>query len=286
MVTDARVRRNEGSIVGVGQLRLRYRTWEAAGARAGILVVHGLGEHSGRYESFASRMAYYGFSTFAMDMRGHGLSDGRRGHVPRFNALLQDLDRFRREVHGFAESRMPLFVLGHSLGGLVALRYQEEYQDAFPGAVVISPWLATSLPVPRWKVTLANVVAPLLPALPVHNGIDPTYLSHDPDIVRAYRADPLVHGRITPRFFTEAASAMGLVTQRADRLTDPILFLVAGDDRLVVADKSLRFAHRLPPSLTTIRHYPGMYHEVLNEVDRHLPMRDIRDWITARVDDV
>lgn len=283
MVTDTRVRRNEGSILGVGRVRLQYRTWEVPGARAGIVVVHGLGEHSGRYEGFGARMADYGFSTFAMDLRGHGLSDGRRGHVPTFDALLQDVDRFRREVQGLADVRAPLFVLGHSMGGLIALRYQEEYSNAFHGAIIVSPWLATALPVPRWKITLANLVAPALPALPVHNGIDAGYLSHDPDVVRAYRFDPLVHYRITPRLFVEASRAMGLVLQRADRLTGPLLFLIAGDDRLVDSRKSLQFARQLPADLTTIRHYPGMYHEVLNEVERTLPQRDVRDWIAARI---
>ena len=283
MATDTRIRRNEGSIFGVGHVRLQYRTWEIAGARANIVVVHGLGEHSGRYEAFGLRMADYGFSTFAMDLRGHGLSDGRRGHVPSFGALLQDVDRFRREVQGLADVRAPLFVLGHSMGGLIALRYQEEYHSAFRGAIIVSPWLATALPVPRWKVTMANLVAPVLPALPVPNHIDAADLSHDPDVVHAYRSDPLVHDRITPRLFTEAAGAMGLVLQRADRLSDPLLFLIAGEDRLVDSEKSLQFARRLPPEFTTIRHYPGMYHEVLNEVDRALPLRDLRDWVAARI---
>lgn len=283
MVTDTRIRRNEGAITGVGRIRLNYRTWEVPGARAGIVVVHGLGEHSGRYEAFGVRMADYGFSTFAMDLRGHGLSDGRRGHVPSFGALLQDVDRFRREVQGLADVRVPLFVLGHSLGGLIALRYQEEYQRAFRGGIIVSPWLATAVPVPRWKVTMANLVAGVLPAFPVHNGIDADHLSHDPDVVQAYRSDPLVHSRITPRLFTSAAAAMGLVLQRADHLADPLLFLIAGDDRLVDSEKSLQFARRLPAELTTIRHYPGMYHEVLNEVDRHQPMRDLRDWVAARI---
>lgn len=283
MVTDTRVRRNEGSIAGVGRVRLRYRTWEPTGARAAIVVVHGLGEHSGRYEAFGARMADYRFATFACDLRGHGLSDGRRGHVPSFDAVLQDVDRFRREVQGLTDERVPLFVLGHSMGGLIALRYQEEYAKAFTGAIIVSPWLATALPVPRWKVTLANLVAPVLPALPVRNGVDAADLSHDPDVVTAYRNDPLVHSRITPRLFIEASKAMGLVLQRADRLTDPLLFLIAGDDRLVAAEKSLRFAGRLPAELTTIRHYPGMYHEVLNETERSVPMRDIREWVAARI---
>jgi lysophospholipase len=283
MQTEKRVRRSEGSLTGVARVRLQYRTWEVAGARAAIVVVHGLGEHSGRYEHFGVRMAGYGFSTFAFDQRGHGASEGRRGHVRAFDVLLQDLDRFRREVQGLADARTPLFLLGHSMGGLIALRYQEEYNTVFDGAIVVAPWLATAMAVPRWKVTLAAAVSKLLPALPFSNGIRPEDLSHDPDSVDAYRADPRVHGHITPRLFVEASAAMGLVLQRADQLRDPLLFLIPGDDRVVDAQKGLQFARQLPAELTTIKLYPGMFHEVLNEVDRQLPMRDIRDWIAARI---
>src|SRR5690606_7895820 len=99
-------RRSDGTIIGVKGLRLAYRVWETPNARAAIVVVHGLGEHSGRYGEFAERMAAYGIATYAMDLRGHGLSEGRRGHVPSFDVYLQELDRFRREVEGLADLRV------------------------------------------------------------------------------------------------------------------------------------------------------------------------------------
>src|SRR5215216_3146336 len=113
------IRNLDGQIRAVGGLNLYYRGWESATACASLLVVHGLSEHSGRYADFGQSMASYGLSTYALDLRGHGLSDGRRGHVDRFDVLLQDLDRFRREVEGSCEHRLPMFVLGHSMGGLI-----------------------------------------------------------------------------------------------------------------------------------------------------------------------
>jgi alpha-beta hydrolase superfamily lysophospholipase len=196
---------------------------------------------------------------------------------------LQDLDRFRREVQGFTPAGLPHFLVGHSMGGLIALRYQEEYRAGFAGAIISAPWLATAMPIPRWKVTAAAAIARVLPALPMKNGIDPEHLSHDPRVVEAYRGDPLVHGRITPRLFVEASAAMGLVLQHADRLAAPLLFLIPAADRIVDGQLSLQFARQLPGHLTTIKLYPGMYHEVLNEVDRQLVVRDIRDWIAARI---
>lgn len=277
------MKRSDGSILGVGGLRLAYRTWEAPKSRATIVVVHGLGEHSGRYTEFAARMAGYGISTFAMDLRGHGLSDGRRGHVPSFDVFLQELDRFRREVEGLADFHVPMFLLGHSLGGLIALRYQEEYNTRFEGAIIISPWLATAMTVPRWKANAAQALSKLLPALPFNAGIRPENVSRDPDIVEAYRADPLVHDRVTPRFFSEVSAAMGLALQRSDRIQEPLLFMAAGDDRLVDTERSLRFARSLTAPDLTVKVYPGHYHELLNELDRASIHREIRDWIAARV---
>lgn len=273
----------DGTILGVNSLRLAYRTWEPPTARAAIVLVHGLGEHSGRYGEFGDRMAGYGISTYAMDLRGHGLSEGRRGHVPTFDIFLQELDRFRREVEDLADVQVPLFLLGHSLGGLIALRYQEEYHARFKGAIIVSPWLATAMTVPRWKANAAHALAKLLPALPLRADIRAEHVSRDTDIVEAYRADPLVHDTVTPRFFSEVSGAMGLALQRSDRIREPLLFLAAGDDRLVDTERSLHFARSLTVSDLTVRVYAGHYHELLNELDRASIHRQVRDWIAARV---
>jgi alpha-beta hydrolase superfamily lysophospholipase len=273
----------DGFFQGVGGLRLYYRSWEQPRARAALAVVHGLGEHSGRYEALAERLGGYGFSTFALDLRGHGLSEGRRGHVKRFESYLQDVDRFRRELHGLVDIGTPLFLLGHSMGGLIALRYLEEFEAALHGAIIVSPWLATSAPVPRWKTTLARALNRLLPALPFNSGVDDTYLTHDPAIIHTYRDDPLVHSRITPRLFCEASSAMGMTLRRSDRIKAPLLFLLAGDDRIVSTEKSHAFARALSTRNVTIRVYANFYHEVLNEPARAQPLHDLRDWMAGRL---
>ena len=277
------LRRSEGSFEGVGRLRLRYRTTEVQRARAAILVVHGLGEHGARYDDFATRVAGYGISTFAFDLRGHGISDGRRGHVSNFDILLQDVDRFRREVVGCIDPRTPLFLLGQSMGGLIVLRYLEEYDAPLAGAVLCAPWLGTAVEIPRWQVTAARALTHVLPAVPFRNRIDPERLSRDPDVVDAYREDPLVHDRITPRLFTEASEAMGVVLQRSERITVPLLFLLPGADRIVDTQRSLAFARSLSAAEVTIRQYPGHYHELLNEPDRIAIVRDLRDWLAARL---
>ena len=281
-MSAAATRHSEGSIEGVGGLLLRYRACEVANARGALIIVHGLGDHAARYDDLAVAMATSGISSFALDQRGHGISEGRRGHVNSFDVLLQDLDRFRREVAGCTEPRLPLFMLGHSMGGLVVLRYLEEYDTPLAGAILSAPWLGTQVDVPRWQITAASALTRILPAVPFPNRVDADHLSRDPAVVQAYRDDPLVHGRITPRLFTEASSAMGVVQQRSERIQVPLLFLLPGADRIVDTQRSLAFARSLSGADITIRHYPGYYHEVLNEPDRSV-YRDLRDWLGPRL---
>jgi alpha-beta hydrolase superfamily lysophospholipase len=273
----------QGFIDGVGGVRLHYLTLEVPDPQAALLVVHGLGDHSGRYVDFARAMTRFDFSTFSFDQRGHGRSEGRRGHAPRFETLLQDLDRFRREVQGLVNADCPVFIVGHSFGGLVALRYLEEYESPARGAVIVSPWLATAMPVPRWKVNMAAVVGRIAPAMPFSAHIDARHLTHDDALVQAYREDPLVHDTITPRLFSEVSSAMGLVLQRSDRIKVPLLFLLAGDDRIVDVQRSAAFAKSLSAPDVTTYIYPNSYHELLNEVDRNTIHLQIRDWIETRL---
>jgi alpha-beta hydrolase superfamily lysophospholipase len=276
------VRRGHGEFVGVGKMRLAYRRWEGTATRAVLLVVHGLGEHAGRYDEFASRMASVGIATFASDLRGHGLSDGRRGHVPRFEVYLQELDRFRSCIVSSTGSRTPLFLLGQSMGGLIALRYLQEFGSRTAGAVICSPWLATAMEVPRWKTLVAPVLARLLPTLPFRHGLAPEDLSRDPAVIEAYRADPLVHGRITPRTFAEVSTAMDLVLEHSNAITQPLLLLVGSADRVVDSDRTVAFAQELVTPDTTTHVFPGHLHELLNEVGRADTHSLVGEWISAR----
>jgi alpha-beta hydrolase superfamily lysophospholipase len=272
-----------GFFEGVGRLRLHYRAWEVENPGAAILVVHGMFEHSRRYRELGEVMAASGISTFAMDLRGHGGSEGRRGHVKRFEILLQDLDRFRREVEGVLPEGVPLFLVGHSLGGLIALRYLEEYHSPILGAIITAPWLGMVTPVPRWQVVLGTVLSRVLPAFPFPFRIDASILSHDQERVDDRREDAEIHGTITPRMFTEIATAIQLAFQRGDRIDVPVHVMLAGDDRLFDTDRSLAFVRSLPSSGVTVEVMDGLYHELLQETDRQDIMALIRDWIDVRL---
>jgi len=144
--------------------------------------------------------------------------------------------------------------------------------------------VATALPLGRWKANLAAFLSRLLPALPLRAGIRARDLSHDQEVVRAYRADPLVHDTITPRLFTELSVAMGLVLQRADRLATPLLFLLPGSDRISDTTRTGAFARSLPAQDAAIRVFPGFYHELLNEVERASVRTEVHAWIAARAE--
>lgn len=280
------VGRGEGVFLGVRGVRLRYRSWEARSPRAALILLHGFAEHVGRYDAVAAGFAAERISTFGYDQRGHGLSDGRRGYARRFGDLLEDVDRFRREVESMLVGRTPLFLLGHSMGGLVVLRYLQEYQAAVRGAIVISPWLATVVRVPRWKVGLTNILDRVLPAVPFRARVDATMLSRDPSVVCAYMEDPLVHDIMTPRLFSEISAAMGLVMRRVERIRVPVLFLLPGRDSMVDARRSAALAGLLPDHLVTVHNHPGGRHELLNEPERPIIMREIQQWIEARTADL
>jgi alpha-beta hydrolase superfamily lysophospholipase len=273
-----------GYLEGVDRLRLHYRAWEADDPRAALLVVHGMFEHSRRYQELGAFMAEGGLSTYALDLRGHGASEGRRGHARRFALFLQDLDRFRREVQGLVPQDTPVFMLGHSLGGLIVLRYLEEYDTPIRAAVLTAPWLGTAVPVPRWQVVLGGVLNRVLPAFPFPFRIDAATLSHDPARVADYQDDGDIHGIITPRLFAEISTAIHQALQRGDRIHIPIRLLLAGDDRLVDTARSLAFARSLNPDRVTVEVLDGLFHEVLQERERRKTMREVRAFFLEHLD--
>jgi alpha-beta hydrolase superfamily lysophospholipase len=274
--------RTAGRFAARDGVDLHYLAWASDQPRAGLIITHGFTEHAGRYEHVGQRFARGGVSTYAFDLRGHGRSEGRRGDAPAFDSFLEDLAAFRRRVRGLAPAGLPLFLLGHSMGGLIALRYLQEHPDEFAGAIVIAPWLGLAAPPPHWLRLLARVLAPVLPALPFRAGIRAEHLSRDKDIVRLYRADPLVHDRITPRLFTNIEDAIARVLE-ADRVPGRLLLLLAGDDRIVDTLTASAFAARWSGGGIEVRVADAAYHEILNEPDRAATLEAILGWILALV---
>ena len=249
-----------------------------AQSRGGIVIMHGLGEHSGRYRQLAQRLNDLGWSVRCYDHRGHGRSEGARGDVPTGAPMLQDAQIVIDDFN--ARTGYRPFLLGHSMGGLFAAHFALAGCAPLRGLILSSPALAVPLSgLQKMMLKAMHCVAPWL-ALP--NGLQSRFLSHDTRVVKAYRADPLVHNKISTRLLNAMLASIAFCEQQATKLAVPALLLVAGDDHLVDAEGSKRFFARLPPALATMTVYDDLYHEVFNETDSQRPFNDLAAWLQAQ----
>ena len=267
--------------------------WPApAGApRAQVLLVHGLGEHAGRYAQLAGELRDWGFAVRAYDQRGHGLSGGARGGLPHDTALLDDLaaviDTTRR-MQQRGQQGLPLILLGHSLGGLVAGRFVSLQLRPVDALVMSSPALDPGLSTFQ-KVLVASLPA-IAPNMRVNNGLDPRFLSHDPAVVAAYRADPLVHPKISARLARFIATAGPATVAAAAHWHVPTLLLYAGDDHLVNPAGSRAFAKvagasaQVQPGILSAQVFESLYHEIFNEASTAAApvYAALKTWLDAR----
>lgn len=250
----------------------------AAAGRASIVIMHGLGEHSGRYRHVAAFLNACGLSVRCYDHRGHGRSEGRRGDVGNGNPILQDAEIVFDDFASHFDR--PPFLLGHSMGGLFAARFALSGKSRLRGLVLSSPALAVKLS--RLQLGLLDIMHAVAPSFGVPNGLPVAYLSHDANVVAAYKADPLVHNKISARLMRAMLTAIGQCQAQAGSMAVPTLMLVAGDDHLVDADGSRRFFAALPPQLATLHLYQGYYHEIFNEPEAGRPLADLRAWLASQ----
>jgi alpha-beta hydrolase superfamily lysophospholipase len=247
----------------------------ASQARGSVVIMHGLGEHSGRYRHVAAFFNECGLSVRCYDHRGHGRSQGKRGDVINGDPMLQDAEIIIDDFS--ARYTEPPFLFGHSMGGLFAARFALSQLSPLRGLILSSPALALRLS--AVQAQMLKVLRKLAPSLGVPNGVAPSFLSHDAKIVAAYKADPLVHHRISARLLGSMLSSIAFCQSHANALAIPTLMLVAGDDRLVDAEGSRQFCAQTPPSMAELHIYEGMYHEIFNELDAQRPLRDLRTWL-------
>ena len=252
---------------------------EGVRPRAQMLVLHGLGEHAGRYDTLARVLNGWGFAVRGYDQYGHGDSDGARGGLPHPNRLLDDLADLVESAR-LRQPGVPVILLGHSMGGLLAASFVARTLLAVDGLVLCSPALATRLS-PVQKLLMA-VVPRIAPNLTVGNGLAPDYLSHDTRVVQAYRNDPRVHDRISGRLARFIEDEGHLVRLRAPSWKVPTLLMFAGDDRLVDPTGTRAFASAAPTQFVTTRCFEDHYHELFNELDAEPVYRCLRQWLDAR----
>lgn len=260
--------------------RIHWQAHAVEGAAAAVAIVHGYGEHGGRYMELFRALGEAELSCFLLDLRGHGLSKGARGHVARFEDYLEDLGRL---VEMARSSSDRVFLLGHSLGGLVTLRYLLE-DAAFAGAVVSAPYLRLAFEPPSWKLALAGWLRRLAPRLPISSGLRHEMLTRDPDRLAQVKADPLYFTTTTAGWFFEALRAQEEVRARAAEIRLPLLGLVPLADPVVDPRATLEFFERVGSEDRRLVRFEGALHEVFNEVPeiRGPAVAAVRDWILER----
>ncbi len=258
---------------GVGQYR---RTWTGDNPRANVLVLHGIAEHSGRYEHVGATLVDAGFSVRSYDHHGHGRSGGKRGHVPSFDVFLEDVEDNLAELR---EQGLPVVLLGHSMGGLIAFNYAVSGRP-LPDVLLLSG-PALGAVVPTWQRVAAPVMGRIAPKVFIKSEFDGALLSTDPDVGAAYHSDPLRVAGATAGLGQALFTAMDTANERLDRLSIPTMVVHGGDDPIVPP----RFSEPIGALAAGTRiELPGLKHEVLNEPSWESTMQSLVDFTNNALD--
>ena len=285
-MSAAAIHYQTGDLATADGVRLVWQSWSPEGEPAAVLaVVHGYGEHGGRYTFLVDAMALRGYAVVTFDLRGHGRSPGRRGHIGRFDDYVADTGAFLAQV-GRAFPNRPVFLLGHSMGALIAAAFAErggEPMQKIAGLVLSSPFVGMRLRVPAIQVKVARLLSRVAPTLRMTNPLRNDQLSHDPAVVAAAGADPFNHRSTTVRWAAEILNAQRTVLSAAGRVRLPLLLLYADDDPIADPRTSEElFAGAASDDKMKIC-YAGYYHELFNEVGRAAVFEDLAAWLQARL---
>lgn len=261
-------------------LTFYFQGWQPEGEPIGsVCLVHGLGEHTGRYGQVAAALNAAGYALIGCDLRGHGRSAGRRGHTPTYDTLMDDIGRLLDEAAGRYRGK-PCFLYGHSLGGNLVLNYALRRAPAIAGVVATSPALRVAQPLPAMQVTLAKVMNRLWPAMQMSNGLALDNLARDPAVIRAYTSDPLVHNKISVRLATSMLEAGEWALAHAAGFPVPLLLVHGSADRLTSAAASQEFAAQARKNCT-LKIWEGFYHETHNEPEKAEVLGFMVAWLQA-----
>ena len=275
---------------------LRLAAWrhpaKRPAPRARVVLVHGYAEHAARYAWVAASLGAAGYECHLFDLRGHGRSEGPRGHVARFADYVDDLDRVVHQASGGGDAagsprgdgpgatpRIPLFAVGHSLGGLIALEYVRLRRGVFDVLAASSPFLAPAFRLPPLVEALGSLASHVLPSRTVKSTLSAEWLSHDAAVVKAYARDPLIFDTVTLGWFREVRSAQEEMLRRAGEIRLPVLFLLGDADRVADWRRSTAVFERLGSADKCLKVYPRFFHEVLNEIGREEVLGDLLVWL-------
>jgi len=273
----------DGFFKGIRDTNIYYQSWLPEGdPRAVLLLAHGLAEHCGRYMNLVNHFIPVGYAVYGIDQIGHGKSDGTRVHVLRFEDFTDTLKIFFDMVREWQPEK-PVFLVGHSIGGLIGAAYLLEHQAEFSGAVLSGPSVKVPDNISSTTILLGKVFSTLAPKLGLLS-LEAEGVSRDPAVVEAYVNDPLVHrGKTTARLAAELLKAMQHVSAEGSGITLPILIIQGGNDRLVDPSGAQVLYRTVSSTDKKIKVYDGLYHEVFNEPEQDQVLGDVEEWLESHL---
>jgi acylglycerol lipase len=273
----------EGTFKGLNGLELYHVSWlPDKDTKAVIIAVHGLAEHIGRYKNVVNYLVPRGYAIYGLDHRGHGKSQGIKGYVDRFDDYITDLKTFYDMVHKEQPDKR-IFMLGHSLGGLIAVDYAVKYQAGLVGLVVSAPLLKIGESVSPATVFMAKIISALAPKMGVTT-LDATAVSRDQAVVDDYVNDPMVYrGKTSARLGVEMIKITSAIPEMIPAITLPLLVMYGTEDRLCDPEGSKMLYEKASSKDKTLKAYKGLYHEIFNEPEHDAVLADVDTWLSARI---
>lgn len=281
-MTKAALKCDESYFKSSDHHQLFYQSFTVPDPKAVLIFVHGLNEHSGRYENPVKYFREKGYSLYLYDHRGHGKSEGARSHVTHFSEYFDDLDSFvkfvAREEKGHA-----LFLIGHSMGGQIAVNYAARHKTPLAGLVTSSANIEMAVKIPWIKRVVGLNLAKVLPRLPLGNEIDTRLISRDTRVVEAYLKDPLVSPKITVKLAAEIIANQEHIYDLPSKIKLPTLMMHGGHDEICHPDGTRKFFEKLASTDKTLKIYEPCYHELFNELNKEHVFRDMEKWFDERI---
>ena len=264
---------------------LYFRHWPVASknaTKAVVVLIHGLGEHCQRYEHLAAHLNVAGFALSSMDLPSHGKSDGIRGHISSFD----DFEKAILELHARTKALYPdtpLFLLGHSMGGLIATKFLLNHQDKFAGAMLSGAAILSPQEPPTWQVAIIKTIAKLFPKAPML-ALDASAVSRDPEVVEHYMNDPLVsQAKLSAQFLVSMTNAMEESKEKAKFIHLPIKIMHGSADVMTAPEGSQLLHDSVGSKDKTITLYDGLYHEIFNEPEGEKIFSELVNWMEQRI---
>jgi len=268
----------EGYIQDFSDTRIYFRKYITEKANKTIIAVHGVGDHSGRYMNLVKHFNKKKTNFYLIDNRGHGKSDGKRGHILLFGQYLDDLRIFVDKVREEA-THHDIFLLGHSMGGNIVANYLIQRDSYFTGAILSAPGFKIAAKVNPVKKVMGELMSKIWPGLTMPSGLDTSHLTHDKKVITEYENDPMVHDKVSARWFTQFVWAGEFAIRNAKFIHCPVLVMHGSDDKIVSVDGSKEFYKNLETKKKDIELYEGFYHEIFNEIEKEKPLSTLEKWI-------